>query len=905
MTREVRVSGIRRLLNLPDSTRRVQRDVDDEIGFHIESRVAELVASGMSPQRAREIAGHEFGDVTEARQEIARVDHRRLTRNRRQGSWDMFAQDVAYSFRSLRKQPTFSAIVVLVLALGIGANVTMFGIIDHLLLRAPEHVVDPGRVMTFGLTRTVDANARVQRVLSYPVYRDMRTATEAFTDVAAYATTNFATGRGRDARELNGSKVTANFFSLLDVRPALGRFFLPEENGDPIAPKVVVLSYGFWQQQFQGNRSAIGRTISIGDDAYTVVGVAPEGFAGVTPGPIDVWVPLTSDITAKEYDEWLTSRYSYWLLTIGRLKPGVTPERATAIATAVLRGGDARESGAPVARGEERHMRLVSVLPRDARARSADAKVAVLLGAVSVLVLLIACANVANLQLARGMARRREIAVRIALGIDRGRLIRQLIAETVLLALAAGVAAVMVTVWGGGILRRLILTSENTASQSLDFRLMAYTAIAAVVAGILSGLIPAVQSSSPALADTLRGGARAGGAARSATRGALLIAQAALTVVFLVGTVLFVKSLQRIQAVPLGLEPDRVLVVSAQTSGLRLTPADVASLYTRLEAAAREAPGVASVSLAVGLPFSTAWAEHVTVPGRDSLPTTADGGPYFNAVGADFFRTVGTRIVRGRGFTVAEQRGTTRVTVVNEILAKMWWPNEDPIGRCMRIGSDTNPCAEIVGVAENARRFNVIEQPAVQFFVPLEQRPSWATSRVLIVRPTGSAEQAVESLRRELQARVSDAPFLSVEPLEKSVSPQMRSWRLGATMFGAFGLLAVLVAALGLYSVLAYDVSRRIRELGIRVALGASRGDIGRMVVGRAVRVVVFGALIGFAIVIAAGSTVKPLLFETYAREQLAFAFAVVVLLTIALLAAVVPTRRAARVDPIIALRSE
>jgi predicted permease len=905
VTREVRVRGIRRLLNLPDSTRRVQRDVDDEIRFHIESRVAELIASGTSPSRARDLADREFGDVGEARQEIARVDHRRLTRNRRQGSWEMFAQDIAYSFRSLRKQPGFSAVVVLVLALGIGANVTMFGIIDRLLLRAPAHVLEPGRVMTFGLARTMDADARVQRALSYAIYRDLRLATEAFSDVAAYATTNFAAGRGREARELSGSRVSANFFSLLGVRPALGRFFLAEEDGNPIAPRVAVLGYGFWQQQFQGNRSVVGSAIPIGDDMYTVVGVAPEGFTGVTSGRIDVWVPLTSDVTAKEYDGWLTGRQSYWLFSIGRLKRGVAPERGSAVATALLRAGDARERDSPAAPGQERFIRLVSVLPREARARTADAKVAVLLGAVSVLVLLIACANVANLQLARGMARRREIAVRIALGIDRARLIRQLIAETVLLALGAGIAAVLVTIWGGGILRRTILTSEAAATQPLDIRLVAYTAVAAIVAGILSGLIPAVQASSPELADTLRGGSRAGGAARSATRGALLIAQAALTVVFLVGTVLFVNSLRRIQAVPLGLETDRVLVVSAQTSGLRLTPADIASLYARLETAAREAPGIASASLAVGLPFSTAWAEQVSVPGRDSLPTTAEGGPYFNAVSADFFRTVGTRIVRGRGFTAAEGSGATRVTVVNETLAKMWWPNEDPIGQCMRIGADTNPCAEIIGIAENARRFSVIEEPAVQFFVPLAQRPAWATSGVLFVRPTGDAQQAVETLRRELQTRVPDAPFISVQPLEKSVSPQMRSWRLGATMFGAFGLLAVVVAALGLYSVLAYDVSRRIRELGIRVALGASRGDIGRMVIGRAVRVAVLGALIGFAIAIAAGPTVKPMLFETSARDPLAFAFAIVVLVTIALLAAVVPTRRASRVDPIIALRSE
>jgi predicted permease len=503
------------------------------------------------------------------------------------------------------------------------------------------------------------------------------------------------------------------------------------------------------------------------------------------------------------------------------------------------------------------------------------------------------------------MARRREVAVRIALGIDRGRLIRQLISETVLLALAAGGAAVLVTIWGGGVLRRLILTSEVAANQPVDIRLVAYTAVAAVVAGILSGLIPAIQSSRPDLADTLRGGSRAGGPARSATRGALLVVQAALTVVFLVGTVLFVRSLRQIEAVPLGLEPNRVLVVTAQTSGLRLTPDDIASFYTRLEAAARATPGVSNAAVAVGLPFSTAWGERVTVPGRDSLPTTAEGGPYFNAVNADFFRTIGTRIVRGRGFTEAEQAGATRVVVVNETLARLWWPDEDAVGRCMRVGADTNPCAQIIGIAEDTRRFSVIEDPAVQFYTPLAQRPAWATSRVLVVRPTGNAAQAVEAVRRELQTRVPDAPFLNVQPLEKLVSPQMRAWRLGATMFTAFGLLAVVVAALGLYSVLAYDVSRRLRELGIRVALGASRGDIGRMVVGRAVRVAVVGTLTGFAIVIAAGPTVTPLLFETSARDPIAFALAVVVLLTIALLAAVVPTRRAARVDPIIALRSE
>jgi len=346
-------------------------------------------------------------------------------------------------------------------------------------------------------------------------------------------------------------------------------------------------------------------------------------------------------------------------------------------------------------------------------------------------------------------------------------------------------------------------------------------------------------------------------------------------------------------------------VVSARTSGMRITSAETSALYTRLLEASRSAPGVEHAAVAISLPFSSSWAEEVSVPGRDSVPLTREGGPYFNAVTSDFFGTLGMRILRGRGFTAADRAGSARVVVVNQTLAGLWWPNEDAIGHCMKVGGDTMPCAEVVGIAENSRRQSLIEDPAVQFFVPLEQGPTWADARVLFVRPTGDAAKAVEALRRELQTRVPDAPYIEVSQLNDLVNPQMRAWRLGATAFGMFGLLAVVVAALGLYSVLAYDVSRRIRELGIRVALGAKRADIGRMVVGRAIRVAVYGAIGGFAIAIAAAPTITPLLFQTSARDPLAFTVAAAVLFAIALLAAVVPTRRASRVDPIIALRSD
>ena len=906
MSRETRVGGIRRLLNLPPSPRTLQRDVDDEIRFHIETRVAELVAGGTSPALARDIADREFGDVTEARAELARVDRRRLTRERRVRWWETLGQDVAYSARSLRTQPGFAAVVIVVLALGIGANVTMFGVIDRLLLRSPAHVTEPARLVSVAMGQTRDGEESLQRVLSYPVYQDLRSASQAFESVATYSSADMTIGRGREARELSGMRVSANYFAALGVRPAAGRFFLPEEDGDPVAPAVAVLGHGFWQRHFQGARTAIGGTLTIGNATYTIVGVAPDGFIGVGNSPVDVWVPLTADLTPIQYQGWLTSRQGYWLRIVGRVRDGVSIQQASTIATAALRAGALRD-GVPQARiaATAPTARLVSVLPREARAHTADAKVAVLLGAVSVLVLLIACANVANLQLARAVARQREVAVRIALGIDRARLVRQLVLETVLLGLAAGAAATVVAIWGSGIVQRVILTSDLTIYTPLDARSVVYTALAAVAAGIVSGIIPAIQASRPEIADALRAGARAGGPARSGTRGALLIVQAALTVVFLIGTTLFVRSLQQVRSLPLGMDPHRVLYVSARTTGLDYDAATRDALYRRLMDAARTAPGVEGAALSVGLPFATTWAEEVTVPGRDSMPLTRSGGPYFNAVTGDFFRTMGMRILRGRGLTEADRGGAAPVVVVNETLASLWWPNEEAIGHCMKIGGDTMPCAQIVGVAENARRQSLIEDPSVQFFIPLEQAPVWADARVLFVRTTGDAAKASESLRRALQARVPDAPYLEVSAMETLVNPQTRSWRLGATMFGLFGALAVVVAALGLYSVLAYDVSRRTRELGIRVALGARRADVGRMVVVRALKVVAFGLAVGSAIAIAAGPAIAPLLYRTSTREPMAFALAAGVLLIVAVIAAVLPARRAVRIDPMVALRSD
>jgi putative ABC transport system permease protein len=357
--------------------------------------------------------------------------------------------------------------------------------------------------------------------------------------------------------------------------------------------------------------------------------------------------------------------------------------------------------------------------------------------------------------------------------------------------------------------------------------------------------------------------------------------------------------------VPLGMDVERVLIATLSLSGTSYTPAEIREIYRRLEQAARAMPGVRSAAIGTSLPFATAWAEEVRVPGRDSLPLTKAGGPYFNAVSPDFFDAVGTRVLRGRGFSAADRGSRQRVVVVNETLARLWWPNESPLGKCMKVGGDTMPCAEVVGVVENARRFQLLEDESVQFFIPVEHAPGYLQPGALFVRPAGDPQSLVGPLRRVLQSAVPNLPYVSVEPFRDQVSPQTRSWRLGATMFAAFGLLALVLAAVGLYGVLAYDVSQRTHEMGVRLALGAQGRDVSRLVVWQGLRVVVVGGAIGFGIALATGRFVAPLLFRTSPREPVVFGIVGVVVLVVALVATLIPAWRAGRVDPVVALRAE
>ena len=620
-----RFTGLRRLFSLPKTARSIRRDIDDEIRFHIEERVRELVGQGVAATDARERAFRQYGDLVASRQELTRVDRHRMTRDRWAAWLAAFRQDVAFSLRTFRVRPAFAFACVLVLALGIGANATMFGVIDRLLLRAPAYIADPANVMEGRYLRTDRGVTNSQDSFSYAMYLDLRGTAGAFADVAAYSSEDLAIGRGVNARSVPAMKVTASYFRTLGVRPRLGRFFAPEDDGAPTAPNLAVISYSYWQHELNGDPQVLGRELPIGDARFSIVGVAPPGFTGVELDRVDVWIPLTAGVTAAQYDGWVHSRNGFWLLTVMRVAPGVTRAAASAAATRTLRANMQQDGVSDEKIAAQRpSIGFISVLPSEARAEDTSARVATLLGAVSLVVMLIACANVANLQLARGIARRREIAVRIALGVSRARLLAQLLTESVVLSVAGGIGAILVAYWGGGFVRRVLLGSSDLAGAStIDGRVLAYTGVASILVGILSGVVPALHAGRASITTELKDGARDHASHRVRARTALLFVQTILSVVLLVGAGLFVRSLQRIDALPLGLEPSRVLVAHVETQGTRLSGPERRALYVRLLQSMRESPDVQAAALATSLPFYTSWAVSVRIPGRDSVPRVA------------------------------------------------------------------------------------------------------------------------------------------------------------------------------------------------------------------------------------------------------------------------------------------
>lgn len=895
------------MFRLDRGVKGVEREVDDELRFHMEMTVAELVAGGMPADEATAEARRRFGDVRLARERLASIDRDRVQEARRSAWWDAAWQDFRYAARGLRLKPGFTAAVIVTLGLGIGANAAMFGVVDRLLFRPPALMKDASHVNRVYLARTFDGKERRQTNMQYRRYLELADWTRSFDRQSAMWFRKAPVGEGEAVEERVVGSVSASYFSFFDAPPFSGRYFSSAEDTIAGGAEVAVLAHRYWLSRFGGRREAVGERIKIGSRSYLIIGIAPPQLGSIEGQPPVAFIPITTmgETMGSNATMYHNSYSMTWMEMIVHRKPGATIDAASAdLTNAFKRSYQAqREMNPKTTPAELVKPRAIaaSIRRQNGPERDANAKVAVWLSGVALIVLLVACANVANLLLARSFGRKREIAVRLALGVSRMRLMSQLMIESLVLAVLGGVAGLFVAHVGGALLRTMLLGDVEWTSALVDARTLLFTALATLTVGALAGLAPAVQAAGHDLATALKSGAREGKFLKSRLRTSLLVLQGALSVVLLVGAGLFVRSLQHARAVPLGWDPERVMFVHTDLRSMKLSVPEQIALKTAVRDRAAALPGVEAASRAVSAPFWQSWDEEIFVAGIDS---TSKLGTFQIQTGSpDYFKTMGTRIIRGRGIEPTDRMGTPPVMVVSNSMAKVLWPKEDAIGKCVRVRSDTLPCREVVGIAQDIHGESLGNDPGIQYYMPTEQFEPDAGG--IFIRTAGPAAQQAERIRRDLQRLMPGDSFLSVRPMIELIDEEAKSWTMGAWLFVAFGGLALLLASIGLYSVIAYGVAQRLHEIGVRVALGAQSADIARLVVSQGLRVTVAGLALGAAVALWAGKFVQPLLFEQSPRDPLVFASVTSALLATAVAACLVPALRATKVDPVSALRAD
>jgi predicted permease len=907
MTREPRIAGLRRLFRLAPSRRRIEREIEDELRFHMESRIADLTARGCSPDDARQIAEQEYGDVDASRAELVAVDQRAMARHRRADLLDILRQDLVYVVRGFRRQPGLVATISVTLALAVGANGAIFSLADPLFFRAPAGIAAPRELRRL-YSSTPSAQAPggqwVAMVFSYSDFRAIRAALAGSARVGA-AVGRDSTGvvsRG-DTLRAGVAFATADYLPLLGVRLQRGRIFSESEDDVNTPANVAIVGGRFARRAFGDSVDPLGRELRVLGKSYTIIGVTSPEFAGINLSTTDVWLPFSTNprLLARSGKTWYQLG-DVFIPLVARIAPGVD-DRVIAERSAAAVGNT---SGASPRRARSILLGPLSVA-RGPASRENEVLIVTRMTGVALLVLLIACANVANLLLARAIARRREIAVRLALGISRARLASQLLTESVTIALVAGAASVLIAAWAGGALRVALLPRVRWPAAPVGLRVLVFTMLITLVAGLLAGIVPAVLGSRWSIADALKAGARDASQHRGRVRAGLLIAQASLSVVLLVGAALFVKSLNNVRAVKMGYDVDQLVVGSLYFPDGKSHP-EVKTLLPDVVSRIASMPGVAGAIVTDGAPVDS-W---IGIPlfrsgtGPDSL-REVPRAPNFIGVPPEYFALTDTRIVAGRGFLATDRDGAPPVMVVGQGMARALWPGEAPIGKCLIPMTATNPCYTVVGVAEDVHEFQIVKREAeTQYYLPLAQlpNPKWTPRAVVARAGSTSPELIAKRMREELRAAFPDAQP-TANPVSRILAPQLLPWRLGAQLFAALSVLALIVSAIGVYGVVAFDVRQRLREMGIRIALGARTTDLVRHVVGQGTRVVSVGVVVGLLASLAAGKLVASLLYGVTPRDPASMGVAAVVLLSVAWLASLLPALRVSRVDPVAVLRED
>lgn len=820
---------------------------------------------------------------------------------------DSVLQDIRYALRGLRREPAFTAFAVVTLALGIGANAAMFGVVDRLLLRGPDHVTDPERMVRFTTTVTRRNGSEVTfGSAGYVLFDHLRKATTSFEGLAVYERDSYRLGEGRDGRIINAASASAGFFSLLGVRPARGRFFSPDEDDVNTPAHVVVLGDALWRTQFAADPSIIGRTVKLDEQVYTVIGIAPAGFTGIELGRVEAWIPMSLASQGATQD-WTRAWNAQWLYIVGRLKSGVTLRAAGEDAT---RAHLTTYDGPATSNIARARIGVAPIRFTDTGKETTEVSVSRWLIGVTLIVLLIACSNVANLLLSRAIRRRGEVGVRLALGAGRTRLARLFVTESLTIGALGGLASLLVAGLMGKLIRTYLLGHVEWPASPVSGRVLFLSLAVTLTVGLVVGLAPAAHAFRSSVQSALqRGHAGRGRIGASAWPTVL---QASLTACLLIGAGLFVQSLHRARTAPLGFESERILVADAEFSRAESDdPAVVVARRTaRLDVlrraldAIRRHPDVERAALAVGTPFGSSYAIPVRVPGYDSIPKLPGGGPYVAAVSGDYFATVGTRLRRGRVFTPDEGAGTEAVAIVNESMARALWPEQDALGKCFHMWADSLPCSRVVGIVEDARRYDLREDASMQYYVPLGQESGFGGPS-LMIRPRQSLRAFAPTAVRLINETDASVQSSRAYLMRESIDPLLRPWKLGATIFAMGGGLALLVAALGLYSVMSYSVAQRTHEMGVRIALGARASSIVAMIVRQGMVLAGLGVAIGILVAVFAGGRLQSLLFDTSPRDGSIIGGAALVLITAAAAASLWPALRAGRVDPIKALKSD
>jgi predicted permease len=826
-----------------------------------------------------------------------------------------FIRDVRLALRGLRKNPGFAVVVVLTLALGIGANTAIFSLLDQVLLRRLP-VRDPQRLVLLDgpgafIGRTMNAIT-----FSYPMYRDFRDHTEVFEGVLARFPVGLTLGWEGQSERVSGDLVSGNYFDVLGVRPAVGRVFTAADDRTPGAHPVVVLSYGFWQRRFAGDPSVLNRTLTLNGHAMTIVGVAARGFAGIEVGESpDVMVPMMMKAQMTPTWDDLENRRSRWVTVMARLKAGVSREQAEAQMNVLYRQileSEIRNVTNASASFRERFVSKHLFVYAAGRGLSSlrdrfTTPLVVLMCMVGV-VLLIACANVANLLLARATARHREIGIRMALGAGRVRIIRQQLAESLVLALAGAAAGLVFAAWTGRFL--LSAVPGGAAARGLhagpDPRIVMFALGLSLLTALVFGLVPSLQASRATVIAALKeeAGSVAGGGRQARTRRILVVCQVGLSMLLLAGAGLFARSLYNLKNVDPGFALDNLVAFTVNPSLSGYSGDRALGLFQRLQEEVAAVPGVHGVSMAELGPLSgNDWTMTIRVDGY-TAKEDENMSPNVDGIGPRYFSTMGIPLISGREFTPQDTKDAPRVAIISETTARYFFGNQSPLGRRFGIGRSTPSNIEIVGVVRDARALDLRNQPTRFVYLPYPQSPElgpmtfYARVAPGVTAPAGALREAVQRLDPNL-------PLYDMKTMEAQVDESLFIDRMVAALSTAFGVLATLLAAVGLYGVMSYAVARRTREIGIRMALGAERGRVLWLVLREVAFLAITGIVLGLGAALLVTRRIQSQLYGLSPTDALTLVGATLVLALVALLAGYVPARRATAIDPMMALRSE